>query len=160
MINQKKFQAMKYIKKEFDSLIKDPVIPLGLTVRLNENYINDIFHWKISLLGPLDTPYAGGIFHLTIDFNENYPNIKPEIRFINKIYHLNVNPSNGHVSISTINCWRPKTPILEIISSIYYLFYHQNPESPYSSMMAKEYKTNRYQFNKKAADWTQKYSKL
>ena len=128
---------------------------LGLVVWLKNN---DIFHWEFSLTGPYDTPYAGGKFILTIDFNEDYPNKRPEIRFRNKIYHLNVDPRNGHISINTLNEWRPKTPILTVISSIYCLFYDQNPKSPYSGEMAREYDHNRSIFNQKAKEWTQKYA--
>ena len=102
MISQKKLQTMKYIQKEFDSLKNEPITPLGLTVRLNENYKGtlNIFHWKITLIGPIDTPYAGGMFFLTSDFTENYPNEKPEVKFINKIYHLNVSPHDPYMHIN------------------------------------------------------------
>ena len=159
MISNKKLEAMKYIKKEFDKLQNDPILSLGCTVGLNENYKNDIFHWKITLIGPIDTPYAGGMFFLTADFSEDYPKKKPEVRFINKIYHLNVSPSNGHICISTLNYWKEKTPMVDVISSIFALFYDQNPKSPYSSDMAKEYESNRREFDRKAKEWTQKYAK-
>ena len=159
MISKKKLEAMKYIKKEFDKLQNDPILSLGCTVGLNEKYRNDIFHWKITLIGPIDTPYAGGMFFLTADFSEDYPTSKPEVRFINKIYHLNVSPSNGHICISTLNNWKPKTPMVDVISSIFALFYDQNPDSPYSGQMAREYVTNREEFNRKAKQWTQQYAK-
>ena len=137
----------------------DPILSLGCTVGLNENYKNDIFHWKITLIGPIDTPYAGGMFFLTADFSEDYPKKKPEVRFINKIYHLNISRANGHICISTLNKWKEKTPMVDVISSIFALFYDQNPKSPYSSDMAKEYESNRREFDRKAKEWTQKYAK-
>ena len=159
MLSKKKLEAMKYIKKEFDKLQNDPILSLGCTVGLNEEYNKDIFHWKITLIGPIDTPYAGGMFFLTADFTEGYPETKPEVRFVNKIYHLNVSPSNGHICISTLNHWKAKTPMVDVISAIFALFYDQNPDSPYSGAMAKEYVSNRAQFNKKAEEWTKLYAK-
>ena len=160
MISQKKLDAMKYLKKEFDKLQSDPILSLGCTVGLNEKFTSDqLFHWKITLIGPIDTPYAGGMFFLTADFTEDYPNKKPEVRFINKIYHLNVSPSNGHICISTLNDWKTKTPMVDVISSIFALFYDQNPDSPYSGQMAREYVTNRNEFNRKAKEWTKQYAK-
>ena len=159
MISKKKLEAMKYIKKEFDKLQNDPILSLGCTVGLNEKYKNDIFHWKITLIGPSDTPYAGGTFFLTSDFTEDYPTTKPEVRFVNKIYHLNVSPSNGHICISTLNSWKPETPMVDVISAIFALFYDQNPKSPYSGEMAREYETNRPEFDKKVKEWTKKYAK-
>ena len=157
MISKKKMAAMKYLKKEFDALQNDPILSLGCTVGLEKN---DIFHWKISLAGPVDTPYAGGMFFLTAAFTEDYPEKKPEVRFVNKIYHLNVSPTNGHICISTLNEWKPKTPMVDVISAIFALFYDQNPKSPYSGEMAKEYENDRNTFNKKAIEWTKKYAHM
>ena len=157
MISKKKMATMKYLKKEFDALQNDPILSLGCTVGLEKN---DIFHWKISLAGPVDTPYAGGMFFLTAAFTDDYPEKKPEVRFINKIYHLNVSPTNGHICISTLNEWKPKTPMVDVISAIFALFYDQNPKSPYSGEMAREYEHDRNTFNQKAREWTQKYAKM
>ena len=159
MISKKKLGTMKYLKNEFEKLQNDPILSLGCTVGYNEKFKKDIFHWKITLIGPIDTPYAGGTFFLTADFSEDYPNKKPEVRFVNQIYHLNVSPSNGHICISTLNEWKPKTPMVDVISAIFALFYDQNPDSPYSGQMAREYVTNRNEFNRKAKEWTQQYAK-
>ena len=123
MISKQKLQSMKYIKNEFDNLRRDPILSLGCTVGLNQKYGKDIFHWVVSLIGPQDTPYAGGTFFLTVDFPETYPTSKPEVRFINKIYHLNVSEFNGHICISTLNNWKENTPMVDVISSIFALFY-------------------------------------
>ena len=157
MISKKKIAAMKYLKREFDALQNDPILSLGCTVGLENK---DIFHWKISLAGPVDTPYAGGMFFLTAAFSEDYPEKKPEVRFINKIYHLNVSPTNGHICISTLNEWKPKTPMVDVISAIFALFYDQNPKSPYSGEMAREYEHERNKFNDKAKEWTAKYAHM
>ena len=158
MIDKKKMEAMKYIKKEYDALQNDPILSLGCTVGLVDK--NNIFKWKLSLAGPSDTPYAGGMFFLTVDFPTNYPIGKPEVKFTNKIYHLNVSPNSGHICISTLNHWVAKTPMVDVISSIFALFYDQNPDSPYDHKMAKEYSHNRKEFDKKAREWTQKYASI
>ena len=157
MLSKAKLTTMKYLKNEYDKLQHDPILSLGCTVGLVNN---DIFHWKITLLGPVDTPYAGGLFILTADFTEKYPNEKPEVRFVNQIYHLNVSPSNHHICISILNEWVPKTPMVDVISGIFSLFYNQNPKSPYSGEMAREYETNRNEFNRKAREWTLKYASM
>ena len=157
MLSKAKLTTMKYLKNEYDKLQKDPILSLGCTVGLVNN---DIFHWKITLLGPVDTPYAGGLFILTADFPEKYPNVKPEVKFVNKIYHLNVSPSSGHICISILNSFKPKTPIVDVISGIFSLFYNQNPDSPYSSDMADEYRNKRGEFDKKAKEWTAKYASM
>ena len=157
MLSKEKLAAMKYLKKEYDNLQRDPILSLGCTVGLVKN---DIFHWKITLIGPVDTPYAGGLFILTADFPDKYPNVKPEVRFVNQIYHLNVSPTNHHICISILNEWQPKTPMVDVIAGIFSLFYNQNPKSPYSGEMAREYETNRNEFNRKAREWTLKYASM
>ena len=144
MLSKEKSAAMKYLKREFDNLQNDPILSLGCTVGLVNN---DIFHWKISLMGPADTPYAGGMFFLTADFQDKYPDVKPEV-------------SNGHICISTLNSWKPKTPMVDVISAIFALFYSQNPGSPYDGKMAREYESNRAEFNRKAKEWTLKYASM
>ena len=157
MLTKEKLEAMKYLKKEFNNLQNDPITSLGCTVGLVND---DIFHWRISLAGPSDTPYAGGMFFLTADFPDNYPIGAPEVKFINKMYHLNVEPDSGHVCISTLNNWKPRTAFSDVMTSIFALFYNQNPNSPYSFQQAKEFKENRAEFDKKAREWTQQYASM
>ena len=157
MLNNKRLVAINYLKNEFVKLQKDPISSLGCTVGLINN---NIFKWKISLLGPSDTPYSGGMFFLTADFPEDYPIGKPEVKFINKIYHLNVSPSDGHVCISTLNKWKPYTPFSNVITSIFALFYNQNPKNPYSQEMANEYVSNKTQYDRNVREWTQKYASM
>ena len=158
MLNKQKLETMKYLKNEFQQLQNDPILSLGATVGLPNP--SNIFHWNITLLGPVDTPYAGGMFFLTADFPDDYPEKKPEIKFTNKIYHLNVRESDGHICISTLNQWVPRTPMVNVISAIFALFYEQNPLSPYSVSMAAQYKLRRNEFNRIAAEWTQKYAHM
>ena len=157
-MDKKKLATMQYLKKEFNDLQNDPILSLGCTVGL-ENPSN-MFKWRITLIGPTDTPYAGGMFFLTAEFPADYPQHKPEVKFVNKIYHLNVSPSSGHICISTLNQWKARTPMVDVISSIFALFYDQNPDSPYDSKMAQEYRNRRAEFNKKAKEWTKKYAPM
>ena len=157
MLSKEKLQAMKYLKSEFTQLQNDPSLAqLGCSIGLVNS--NDFFHWKFTLVGPSDTAYANGFFFLTADFRDDYPKHKPEVRFINKIYHLNVSPPNGHVSISTLNSWKEGTPFLDVIAAIYILFYNQNPLSPYSGEMSREYQSNRSEFDRKVKEWTKEYA--
>ena len=146
-------------------LYKNPCINIGFTVLLANK--NDLFTWKCALIGPTDTSYSGGLFFLKAYFPDNYPSEPPEICFITPVYHVNINPYApryngdqrlGHVSISTLNWWKPETSMKEVICDIFILFYLGNPDSFYSLEIANEMKNNRYLFEKKVKYFTKKYA--
>jgi ubiquitin-conjugating enzyme E2 D len=43
--------------------------------------------WKVTIIGPQDTPYEGGKFVVFIDFIDHYPWKPPRIYFQTRIYH-------------------------------------------------------------------------
>ena len=165
MLNPKKLEAMKRIQAEFKELTRNPLINFGITVGLFDE--DNIFEWKCTILGPKDTCYKGGLFYLKIKFPDDYPNTKPEIYFTTPIYHLNVkyftewDQPLGHICISTLNKWQPDYKINKVFPEIFYLFSHNNPDSPYDddkNTRRNEYINNRDLFEKKAKHFTKKYA--
>ena len=149
-----KLNSTDYLLKEFKNIRDNLLTALGCTIETNPS----IFHWKITLIGPKDTPYADGIFILKVDFVITYPYPKPEIRFVNKIYHLNISSINGSISLPILDDWTPYTNMLDIISNIFNLFYNQVPSNSFDLIRAEEYKTDINEFNRKAKEWTKKYA--
>jgi len=151
--------------EEYKEFNKDPIDNCGITVGLiNKDIFTD---WKITLIGPKDTPYKGGLFILNAHFPDDYPNKPPEVYFITPIYHVNVKPtapkskgeeSLGHICISTLNWWQPQYKMREVLLNIYSLFYMHNPDSAYDIERAKEYNADENIYLNKAQHFTKKYA--
>ena len=152
MLKKEKLEAMKLLKKEFEALKTNPITSLGVTVGLVKE--NNIFQWKISMVGPADTPYAGGVFFLQADFPDSYPRNGPKIRFLTKIFHCNV--FDWGICISTLNNWKP-TPMEKVLSDILALFYANNPDN--QEQPSREFRTNKKLFEQHCREWVQKYAK-
>ena len=146
------------LRKEFEDLKHNPLSINGYTIELFNQ--NNIYEWKITLLGAKDTPYANGIFFIKLQFPHDYPHSRPEIYFLTPIYHMNVLRSNGKVGVNFIYEWSPKRSVREILTKLYSIFYLVNPHSPYQREMADEYKKdkNLYEFN--AKKYTDQYAKF
>ena len=160
--------GLSRLRKEFQLCDQDDeLIQIGCSFGL---FDNNMYTWKVTMLGPKYTPYEGGIFTIKITFPEDYPNHGPDFKFINKIYHLNVDYRNdlGHISLSTLNYWRvsgkvynlPTYNVKHALFDIFCLFYNQGIEGAYEEEMAELYKNNRAKFDKIAKEWTEKYAKL
>ena len=69
--------------------------------------LENIQHWVGIIIGPIDTPYSGGLFILNIRCPSDYPFKPPSIRFLTRIYHPNIN-SNGSISLDIFSYqWTP-----------------------------------------------------
>ena len=82
---------------------------------------NDVFHWNITMIGPKNTPYEGGIFRIVADFPDNYPEKGPKMRFTNKMYHCNIS-DQGNISISILSKWEKGSNMNEVLPKIFALF--------------------------------------
>jgi len=150
--------SVEKLMEEFDDLKHNPLSINGYTIELFNQ--NNIYEWKITLLGAKDTPYANGIFFIKLQFPHDYPHSRPEIYFLTPIYHMNVLRSNGKVGVNFIYEWNPNRSVREILTKLYSIFYLVNPHSPYQREMADEYKKdkNLYEFN--AKKYTDQYAKF
>lgn len=118
----------------------------------------NMYCWNAIITGPEDTPYAGGIFRLKMEFPPDYPFRPPKIRFITKVYHPNIN-STGSICLDTLkDKWSPALNANKALLSISSLLADPNPSDPLEPEIAQLYSSNREEFNRIAREWTIMYA--
>lgn len=147
--------ATRKLLRELNDLQQDP--PSNCSAGLvNEG---NLFHWTATLLGPEDSPYAGGIFHLDITFPTDYPFKPPHIKFTTKVYHPNINAQGGICLDILKDQWTPALSIAKVLLSISSLLTDANPKDPLVPEIAQQYITNREAFDRTAREWTLLYAR-
>ncbi|KAK9986325.1 hypothetical protein SO802_031276 [Lithocarpus litseifolius] len=102
--------ASKRISKELKDLQKDP--PTSCSAG---PVAEDMFHWQATIMGPTDSPYAGGVFLVTIHFPPDYPFKPPKFAFRTKVFHPNIN-SNGSICLDILKeQWSPALTISKVV---------------------------------------------
>jgi len=144
----------KRIIKELADLKKDP--PLNCSAGpVNED---DIYLWEGVLFGPADSPYAGGVFKVSIQFPVDYPFKPPRIVFTTKIYHPNIN-KDGFICLDILKqSWSPALTISKVLLSILSMLTDPNPKDPLVPEIAQQYTNNRAEYELEAREWTQRYA--
>merc|ERR1711903_240612 len=145
--------ALKRINKELLDLGKDPPAncsagPVG----------DDLFHWQATIMGPPDSPFAGGVFFLNVHFPTDYPFKPPKVTFTTRLYHPNVN-SNGSICLDILkDQWSPALTISKVLLSISSLLTDPNPDDPLVPEIANILKSNKEQHDSTAREWVQRFA--
>ncbi|KAF5836049.1 ubiquitin-conjugating enzyme/RWD-like protein [Dunaliella salina] len=117
----------------------------------------NLLHFFDSNCGPPDSPYAGGVFFVSIHFPPDYPFKPPKVAFQTKVYHPNVN-SQGSICLDILkDQWSPALTVSKVLLSISSLLTDPNPDDPLVPEIAHACKTDKSRYEETAREWTRKF---
>ena len=120
---------------------------------------DDIFNWECEVIGPDNSPYAGGKFILMLEFPTQYPFKAPKLKFATKVYHPSVQTETGEVCGDVLGNWGPTLNAKHCLQVVYSMM--QSPESdhPLEESVAQLLRDNPKEFAKMAKKYTKDYAK-
>jgi len=119
----------------------------------------DLTNWKGTLKGPDGTPYAGGVFNISIEIPADYPYNPPKMKFTTKIWHPNISSQTGAICLDVLGKeWSPALTIRTALLSIQALLSAPEPDDPQDAEVADMFKSNKQLFAQTAKYWTETFA--
>ncbi|KAF2809049.1 putative ubiquitin conjugating enzyme [Mytilinidion resinicola] len=120
--------STKRLLKELQDYQRDPNDALAELGPVSDD---ELMHWTAVMKGVNGSPYEGGRWKLDIRVPSNYPLAPPEIKFINRICHPNVNFQTGEICLDLLkNNWSAIYTLSATLTAVHQLLTSAEPESP------------------------------
>eukprot|EP00611_Tribonema_gayanum_P024374 TRINITY_DN535_c0_g1_i1.p1 TRINITY_DN535_c0_g1~~TRINITY_DN535_c0_g1_i1.p1 ORF type:complete len:148 (+),score=56.28 TRINITY_DN535_c0_g1_i1:164-607(+) len=116
---------------------------------------DNIMHWSAMMVGPDNSPYAGGVFKLDIEISPEYPFKAPKVKFLTRIYHPNIRTEGGEICADILNDnWGPTLNLSHVLNTLRQMLLEPSAESPLEPDIARQLAEDKAQFLKTAAKYT------
>lgn len=146
--------AARLLQKQLKEVQNDPTC--GFSAGLVDD---NIFKWRVTIIGPQKTPYEGGTFPALLEFPQDFPDNPPKMKFLCPMYHPNIRET-GEVCISILHPpgedifeyenrterWLPIHTVESILVSVISMLSDPNVESPENVDAAKTYRTDKREY--------------
>jgi len=144
------------ILSDIKELVRNDMPDIIEKVEINEDiYKPHIIYMK----GPVDTPYEGGIFKISMQMPADYPYKPPSMSFMTQVYHPNIS-RDGSICIDILkDQWSSVLRATKVILSLSALLANPNPDDPLVLETAREYRDDRKKYETNAREWVNKFAK-
>jgi ubiquitin-conjugating enzyme E2 T len=148
--------ATQRLKRELVRLQQDP--PPGIAAYLSNDSASsasgsadgdDLSKWTAQIRGPVDTPFEGGIFFISMIIPSRYPMEPPVCQFVspNIPYHPNIDEA-GRICLDTlkrppVGLWSPAVNLTTLLLSLQSLLQEPNPDDGLLPEVSRLYRDNR-----------------
>jgi ubiquitin-conjugating enzyme E2 T len=139
------FIAIQRLQRELVRLQEDP--PPGIAAYLSDNS-DDLSKWTAQIRGPVDTPFEGAIFLISMLIPSRYPMEPPVCQFTSPIpYHPNIDEA-GRICLDTlkrppVGLWSPAVNLTTLLLSLQLLLQEPNPDDGLLPDVSRLYRHNR-----------------
>lgn len=129
--------------------------PQGLKFLLDKSPVDDpSSNIILGRILPKSDIYNQAAFQIEIKLPAEYPFKAPELRFITRIYHPNVD-EQGKICVDVLNSnetFKPTTSLVEVVKAVVTLIDNPNIDHALTPEIANQYTTKREEFNRKALE--------
>jgi ubiquitin-conjugating enzyme E2 T len=139
------FIATQRLKRELVRLQDDP--PPGIAAYLSDDN-DDLSKWTAQIRGPVDTPFEGTMFLISMLIPSRYPMEPPVCQFTSPIpYHPNIDEA-GRICLDTlkrppVGLWSPAVNLTTLLLSLQLLLQEPNPDDGLLPEVSRLYRDNR-----------------
>ena len=148
--------AQRYLPRRIISETKKLISlsPHGISATPSEGNLR---YFNVSILGPEQSCYEGGVFRLEMFLPEDYPIAPPRVRFLTKIYHPNIDKL-GRIHLDIFGRWSPCLHIQLMFLSIQQLLVTPMPRDACVDDVGLAWREDEAQAKRTAKEWTKQFA--
>eukprot|EP00055_Hartaetosiga_balthica_P003896 m.9349 g.9349 ORF g.9349 m.9349 type:complete len:246 (+) comp3433_c0_seq2:117-854(+) len=142
--------------------VRSDVMKLMMTNHKVTLVADNMAEFHVTLKGPKDSPYEGGIWRVKVILPEKYPFKSPSIGFSNKIFHPNIDETSGSVCLDVINqTWSPMYELVNVFDIFLpQLLLYPNASDPLNGEAAALYSSSKEEYNGRIKEYVQKFASV